>query len=157
MGIAMTLHDYLDEMDVAYGVVDHPRRYTSLGIAHEAHVPAERLAKGVLVRGANGVLTLTVVPSDRMVDLDRLGRKLPGPLMLASEDEIARVFDDCDSGAVPPVGNAYAVRVMLDERLGGDADVYFEAGDHEELIRVSGDEFLRLMGGAEQGSFSRTL
>lgn len=155
MGMAITLQDYLEELDVAYDVVEHPRQYTSLGIADTAHVPAGRLAKGVLVRGANGTLTLAVVPSDRMVDLDRLNERLTTPVTLATEEEVERVFDDCDLGAVPPVGNAYAVRVLLDERFDAKPEVYFEAGDHEELVHVSGEEFSRLMGGAERGSFSR--
>ena len=49
MGIAVTVRDYLEELDVVYDIVDHPVRMTSIGIAHQAHVPANRLAKGVLL------------------------------------------------------------------------------------------------------------
>ncbi len=157
MGMAMTLQDYLEELDVTYDLVEHPRKYTSLEIADTAHLPAGRLAKGVLVRGDNGTLTLAVIPSDRMVDLDSLNERLARPVTLASEDDVGRVFDDCDSGAVPPVGNAYAVHVLLDQRFDAKPEVYFEAGDHEELVHVSGDEFSRLMAGAERGPFSRAV
>jgi Ala-tRNA(Pro) deacylase len=34
-------------------------------------------------------------------------------------------------------------------------DVYFEAGDHEDLIHVSADNFQKLMSNAEHASFSK--
>ena len=37
MGIAVTIRDYLEELDVVYDIVDHPVRMTSIGIAHQAH------------------------------------------------------------------------------------------------------------------------
>ena len=35
------------------------------------------------------------------------------------------------------------------------SDVYFEAGDHEELIHVSADNFQKLMHNAEHASFCK--
>jgi Ala-tRNA(Pro) deacylase len=36
-------------------------------------------------------------------------------------------------------------------------DVYFEAGDHEDLIHVSAENFQKLMSGAEHASFSKPV
>ncbi len=156
MGMAMTVRDYLDELEIAYDIVEHPYSATTIGSAYRAHVAPERLAKGVLVKDDNGVLTLTVIPSDRSVDLKRLGQTLDHHIQLASETEVIKKFDDCDPGAVPPLGNAYALRVLLDNRLMTEEQVYFESGDHRHLVHVTGDEFRRLMSGAQNGAFSRT-
>lgn len=155
MAMATTLQDYLEEMDAVYDIVGHPRHMTSVGIAILAHVPAACLAKGVLVRDAAGRLSLTVVPSDQHVDLRRLDGKSPTGVEMASEEEIVKVFNDCDPGAVPPMGNAYGIKVLLDNNFANLDEVYFEAGDHEALVHVTGDEFRRLMGGAERGDYVR--
>ena len=155
MGISRTVREYLEELDVIYDIVEHPVSMTSIGIAHEAHLPAHSLAKGVLLKDENGVLSLAVIPSDRSADLERISETLGHKAELASEADVEKRFDDCDPGAVPPIGNAYALRVLLDERLAKEDEVYLEAGDHHGLVHVKGDEFRRLMGGARRGTFSR--
>lgn len=154
MSIAATVRDYLEELDVVYDIVEHPASKTSIETAHRAHLPPGCLAKGVLLKDENGVLSLAVVPSDRNVDLQRASNALGHDAEIASESDVTERFDDCEPGAVPPIGNAYALRVLLDERLVGEDEVYLEAGDHHELVHVRGDEFRRLMGGAETGAFS---
>lgn len=154
MSIAATVREYLEELDVIYDIVEHAASVTSLETAHRAHLPARSLAKGVLLKDENGVLSLAVVPSDRAVDLARVSEALGHTAEIASESELPRKFDDCEPGAVPPIGNAYALRVLLDERLTKEDEVYLEAGDHHELVHVKGEEFRRLMGGARTGAFS---
>ena len=39
----------------------------------------------------------------------------------------------------------------------GHDQVFFEAGDHEDLVQVSGDEFERLMTGAQRGHYGHTI
>lgn len=82
---------------------------------------------------------------------DLLGRNLE----MVEEDEIRRLFPDCDSGGIPPVGAAYKLEVALDTQLCDEPDIYFEAGDHVELIRVGGTDFQTLLEGAERLGFAR--
>lgn len=155
MSMAATVRDYLEELDVICDIVEHPHSETSIETAHRAHVLPGRLAKGVLLKADNGVLTLAVVPSDSNVDLARVGEALGHSAEIASEADVVRRFDDCEPGAVPPIGNAYALRVLLDDRLTAEEEVYLEAGDHHALVHVKGDEFRRMMGGAMTGAFGR--
>ncbi len=73
---------------------------------------------------------------------------------LAAETEIGDIFKDCDFGAVPPVGDAYGVEVILEEGLADAPEVYFEGGDHRTLIRATGDAFGAMMKTARRGRFS---
>ena len=75
-------------------------------------------------------------------------------LGLATEDEVGALFEDCDLGAVPPVGAAYGLSVIVDDGLADAQEVYFEGGDHKTLIKVSGDAFQTLMKDARRGRFS---
>ncbi len=154
MGIAITLQDYLSEKGTEYDVVDHPHALTSLKIAAAAHVPGDRLAKTVLLEDDGGYL-MAVVPSTHHVRLGVLRKQLQRNLRLAKEFDVARLFKDCELGAIPPVGQAYGIETVIAEELAQQADIYFEAGDHRELIHLSGSQFLELMGGADQRHFTR--
>ncbi len=154
MAIALTLLEYLEYKGVDYEVVPHPHSASSSESAEAAHVPGDQLAKGVIL-AEDGKYLMAVVPATYTVELDSLGKQLNRSVGLATEEEIAPLFKDCEVGAVPPVGQAYGVDVILDERLTQCADVYFEAGNHTDLVRVSGDDFNVLMAGVEHGHFSQ--
>ena len=76
--------------------------------------------------------------------------------VLATEEELGGLFPDCELGAVPPLGHAYGIKTIWDPKttLGSERQVYFEAGDHVHLVRVSGKKFHELMAPADRGEFS---
>lgn len=102
----------------------------------------------------DGDYMLFVVPSSSHVDFEMLQDYLGQPMVMAVESAIAKLFGDCDPGAVPPISNPYRLAVLVDEDLMDESEVYFEAGDHKDLIHVSGDDFHRLTRGAVYGVFS---
>lgn len=154
MAIAITLREYLDQEGINYHLVEHPYTDRSTETAKVAHVPGDQLAKSVVLGDENGYL-VAVLPATHHLDLGMLHRQLHRRLGLATEQELAALFDDCDVGAVPPVGEAYGLEVVVDECLSDCPDVYFEAGDHTDLVHVSGEDFQDLMTDARHGHFSR--
>ena len=84
---------------------------------------------------------MAVVPASHQLDLDRLGGWLGQPVSLASEVDLSEVFSDCESGCAPPLAAAYGLDAIVDTRLNGRSDVYFEAGDHCTLVHMGGREF----------------
>ena len=156
MAIAMTLQEYLDRWGVDYEVLPHPHTASSLETAEAAHVPGDKLAKCVLTEDYRGYL-MVVVPASHEVEFELLDQQLNRRLVLATEPELADIFTDCEVGAIPALGEAYGMDVALDESLLGCEDVYFEAGDHEDLIHLDGEDFRDLMVGARRGQFSHHL
>ena len=154
MTIAKRLKKLLDAEAVTYGTVPHPRAATMSETAQAAHVPGDSVAKTVVIHHEEGYV-LAVVPSSHRVDLTALQELLDRRLGLASEREIDKLFDDCDSGAVPPVGAAYGLPIVVDEGLKGRDAVWFEGGDHRTLLRVTGADFDRLMRDAKQAAISQ--
>ena len=122
--------------------------------ARVAHVPGAQLAKGTVLKDDQGFV-IAVVPATRRVDLGAMHRRFARPLGLATEDELKILFGDCEPGAVPPLGAAYGIESVLDDSLMEESDVYFEAGDHRELVHISGADFRKLMTGAPHGDISR--
>ncbi|TIP97985.1 MAG: aminoacyl-tRNA deacylase, partial [Mesorhizobium sp.] len=76
-------------------------------------------------------------PSTHRIELGTLQDVMHQRIGLASEDEVVSLFEDCDTGAIPPIGAAYDVPVIVDESLGNAGDIYFEGGDHRTLVHVS--------------------
>jgi len=64
---------------------------------------------------------------------------------LAREEEFARVFPDCEVGAMPPFGNLYQLPVYLDRGLSEQPRLIFNAGTHRETMTVAAADFLRLV------------
>jgi Ala-tRNA(Pro) deacylase len=153
MAIAKALKTYLDAHAVKYDLVPHPRTVSSMKTAEAAHVPGDRLAKAVILRDEQGYL-MAVVPSTHHLDLSMVHRQLNRRLGLATEQELRELFPDTEVGAVPPVGEAYRVEVILDDALAGQPDIYFEAGDHADLIHVGQQDFQHLLEKADRGRFS---
>ncbi len=148
MSIATTLRTYLEGRAITYALVPHPHTGSSMDTAAAAHVPGDRLAKAVIVQ-SQGEPLMVVVPSDYHVHLGLLHRHLGGEVGLATEQELAALFPDCEPGAIPVIGQAYGMRTLLDSTLLEEPEVYLEAGDHETLVRVAGDDFRALMEDAE--------
>jgi Ala-tRNA(Pro) deacylase len=72
-------------------------------------------------------------------------RWLDRPVSMATEEEIATLFPDCEIGAIPPVGAAYGLETVVDDSFDRVSDIYFEAGDHRSLVHISDKEFHNLM------------
>ena len=153
MTIAKTLGAHLAAAAIKYDVVSHRSTPSASRTAQAAHVTGERVAKAVVLHDDSGYL-LAVVPSTHRVELGTLHDLLGRSFNLATEAEITNLFGDCDVGAVPPVGAAYGLKVVLDESLLGHPEVFFEGGDHASLIHVGGDDFASLMADAQRGQFS---
>ena len=148
MAIAASLNQYLEQQSVDFQLVGHPHTGSSMETAAAAHVPGDRLAKAVVLNDGESFLII-VVPSDYHVHLGRLHKHLGREVGLATEEELAALFPDCDVGAVPPLGQVYGVRTLVDSMLFSMPEVFFESGDHEHLVKVSGEQFRTLLKKAE--------
>jgi len=154
MTIALTQQRYLIQQRADYDVMLHPRTESSYETAEAAHISEDHIAKAVVVKDVSDY-AMVVIPASNWLKMDYLRHELNRDLHLATEDDIAGLFDDCELGAVPPLGPAYGIETLLDESLTSVADVYFEAGDHELLVHLRGENFQALLSGARRGYYSR--
>jgi Ala-tRNA(Pro) deacylase len=154
MYLSHTVTGFMDKRDVDYETVGHAHCFTSGQSAESARLPRKRLAKAVLFCDEEDYL-LAVVPASARVDRSAL-KAMVGQrrLELADEDEVALLFPDCEVGAIPAVGLAYGIGTVVDDSLLEADEVYFEGGDHEHLVKVTGGSFQRLMAGAPHGNIS---
>lgn len=150
---ARTVEQFLASHEVPFELLAHPRTFSTTDAAQAAHIPADHIAKAVIVKDDGGG-AMVVLPGDHWVSLNRLQAISGRAFELASEPQADAFFTDCLSGAIPPLGLAYGLETFVDERLLSLANVYFEAGNHEHLVHIDGNGFRRLMTGAHIGYFS---
>jgi len=153
MSMAPTIRRFLEQRDTPFDVLEHPATGASSWTAEVSHVSGNRVAKAVLLRDGAGWL-LAVLPATHHLRLAWVEQLLGRPVELAAEENIGELFPDCDLGALPPLGPAYGVDVVLDGALGGLEEVAFEGGDHRSLIKVAGRDFEALLDGARRGTLS---
>lgn len=156
MSIPSHLSSYLDQRGTRYEVSMHGHSHSSLETARCANVSPGQLAKSVILEDEDGCV-MAVVPADKMVMLGEFSRFVGRhKLKLAGEARIAALFDDCDPGAIPPIGMAWGLPTIVDDELESNDVVYMESGDHERLLRMSHEQFSALMRAQPHGSFSKT-
>ena len=152
MTVSPTLQKYLDQ-SVVYDLIPHAPTLSSTRTAEACHVPGEALAKAVVLRRDDGYM-MAILPASRHLHLSTLKMQLGHKVDLATEEEVARLFGDCDRGAVPPVGECYGLDVIVDDSIDAQRDIYMEGGDHTTLIRLDREQFARLTAKAWHGHFS---
>ena len=148
MRMAATLQHSLERAHARFDLVPHPHSSSSLETARVAHVPAERLAKPVILYDRHGQFLMAVLPASRHLDMGKV-RKDARIWQLTHEADLAQLFRDCEPGALPALGEAYGMTMLVDPQLTRQRDIYLEAGDHESLVHMPMDEYLRLVPNAE--------
>ena len=156
MAIAHLVENYMVQHGVTYDVVTHAHSRSSMETAQLAHVPGDRLAKSVVLEDDEGFV-MAVLPSTCHIRLGRLSKELNRKLRLATENELPTLFGDCELGAIPPVGLAYGMTTVIDDSLADQPEIFFEAGDHEKLIRMKREEFMVLMDHAGHARFAARM
>ncbi|CAM3698655.1 YbaK / prolyl-tRNA synthetases associated domain protein [Vibrio aerogenes CECT 7868] len=146
MTIATRLDCYLSDNHIDYETVKHNHSYSSLHSAVAANIQPVSLAKGIILEDHDGRHLMAVLPANANVNMPQLNQSLFASFHLVKEHDVYEMFEDCENGAVPPVGHVYHLPVVYDKALAELDFIYLEAGDHETLIKLSRDSFIKLMG-----------
>src|SRR5689334_20261566 len=100
-------------------------------------------AKALLLRRyrASGAKDYVIhaLPGDKSADLDALRTATESArVRLATPEELVRVTG-CRFGELPPVGSIFGVELVLDDRLLGESELYFNACRLDRSFIVSPD------------------
>lgn len=132
----MQLEAFLESHRAAYEKLSHHPTYTAQGLAAEEHVPGMNVAKPVLVRTGEQFV-MCVLPACCRVDLDQVAKATKQKrTRLATEQEMEKLFPDCELGAEPPFGNLFGLQTFMDESLKQDDYIVFQAGTHTQAIKM---------------------
>lgn len=140
-----TIKEFLKTNNINYSTISHSPAFTAPEIAAICHLSGKYLAKVVIIK-IDGKFAMVVEPAHQKVNLKGFVQ-LTGAkkVELADESEFKDKFPDCEVGAMPPFGNLYDMDVYVAESLTKDDEIAFNAGSHEELIKMSFKDFERLV------------
>ena len=136
---------HLDQLGVAYEVVEHRPGFSAAEEARAAGVEPVNAAKAVLLRDPDG-FRLAVLPASERLDMHKLCDLLEAgkELRLASEDEMASEFPHFELGAIPPLGEMLPAAEIVDRRLLAHDRVLCNGGDHEHSLLLDPRDLVRL-------------
>ncbi|WP_394175843.1 aminoacyl-tRNA deacylase [Thalassotalea litorea] len=157
MTISTTLESFLHDRNVPFQCVVHPHSSSSVSTAISARVPLQHIAKAVVLKDHEGRRLLAVLPASNKISLSALNDELLASYRLAREQEVYSMFDDCEHGAIPAVGQAYNLHTVCEEDLDELEHVYIEGGDHQTLIKIDKQNFYQLMKESKHLHFSRQV
>ena len=142
---ASALTTVLDAAGVPFEVLAHDHTERAADEAAALGVPADSVAKTLVLSVPDGYVRVVLLATDRL-DLHKV-REVIGAgskkVHLASEDDLARDFPEFELGAVPPVGGRKDP-VLVDKTVPQVEEIVFEAGDHDESVRLRSDDLQRL-------------
>ena len=88
---------------------------------------------------------MAVRPANRRVMLDKVSKITGKQYCIVGEHELSSLFQDCSPGAIPNPRQIYHLDMIVDDMLFDIDDIYLEAGDHENLIHLTTEQFKKDM------------
>ena len=140
---ADALMDALRREHVPYELFTHRHTESALAEAEVLHQDPRQVAKTLVLVTPFGYVRAVLRAVDQL-DLQKARFALgTGDVELASEEDLVGAYPEFELGAVPPVGGTYD-RVLVDQRLFDSRFVLFDAGTHDESIRLRTGDLLSL-------------
>jgi Ala-tRNA(Pro) deacylase len=137
MNMLMRSLECLNHHRIRYVHSIHEPAFTARQVAAAENMPAHEIAKTVVYIGDNG-MGMLVLPGDSIVDFGEVMRLLGlSVIRLATEPELTRAFQDCELGAMPPLGNLFGMPVLVDNAIAAELVIAFNAGTHMDVIHMS--------------------
>jgi Ala-tRNA(Pro) deacylase len=135
----------LDEGGVPFELLPHRHTETARAEARALGLELDEVAKTVIVRTDDGYVRV-VVPASARIDLAKVRELLRSDAgtRIATEAELTAAYPEFDLGAVPPLGGPAGDAVVVDVGLASQQLLVFEAGTHEESIRLKTDDLIAL-------------
>ena len=144
MAVSVLVQEFLRQANVAYSVFPHTPAYTAQEEAAITHISGRDWAKPV-VFFADGEPIQAVVPADLVIDLEQLLMLVGADrIRLATKEELAALYPDCEPGAVPPLGPLYHQPVFVDVALAREPQVVFNGGTFGDAVCMRYDDFASL-------------
>ena len=135
----------LDGVDAPYDIIDHPPEgRTDAASVLRGH-PLQAAAKAMVLkvkRQAGPLYVLAVVPGDRRVDMDQVGRLMGGRSASFCKPEIAADLTRCEMGSVPPFVFDERLQLIVDNALAAEERIYFNAGRLDRSLAITRDAYM---------------
>lgn len=126
----------LERQHIPYELLPHAPTKTAAAEAHALHLPLGEVAKTLVLATSKGYVR-ALVPASRRIDLEKVANVVGvDEAWLIPESELVGAYPEFELGAVPPVSGPGHDQVVVDESFREHPWIVFEAGRHDESVRV---------------------
>ncbi len=148
--------NYLQAHGSEHQVIEHAPTATLTQAAAAVGISPRALLRAVVLVDGKGLL-MALLPADHMLDFNALSEQCGRDLEPLSTGQLGELFDDCEAGCCPPLGPAYGLATLVDERVYQQPVLWFEPGVRGSLVRLSADTLRSLLPMAQAGDFARPV
>lgn len=106
-------------------------------------------AKALIVRvkiTGEKYFAMLVMPGDTKFSSDKVKKLLRAKdIRFATEDEVGEITEGIQTGGVPPFGNLFGLRVIVDQSLFSNEKIVFNAGDRRFSVAMKSKDYKMLV------------
>lgn len=142
--VPKSIRDYLEAAGVSFRARELPAGLSDRDAAVLLGSSPHRMARSVLVV-AGTERVLLVVPDGAKVDPEAVERVCGlSPVRPAAPEELRAAFPDCDPAFAPPLGELYALPVLVDVTLAQPGPIYLRGGTPTDVLELDFVDFADL-------------
>ncbi|MFH2020693.1 MAG: YbaK/EbsC family protein [archaeon] len=134
----------LDSANSKYREMHHAAVFTS---AESAKVRGTELKQGAkaLIFKVDGKFVMAVISAAKKVDSKKLKKIISAKdMVLASADEVKKLTG-LEIGSIPPFGELFGLQTYVDNTLGENEFIAFNAGSHTDSIVMKYDDYKKAL------------
>ncbi len=145
MATAPWIKSLLQQRGVPFEERHHRQAFTAQEVAQSEHISGHRVAKVVVVM-ADGRPVELILPASRRVVLGQVKQAIGAKeARLASEDEMDKIFQDVETGAIPALRHWKDVDVLMDQTMKVDGPIVLQGGTHEDAVQLNFNDWFSLV------------
>lgn len=150
MNIPTTVRNYLARKGGQYKVHAATAGLSLADAVRAARVPVQKLVRSAVLKDGASYL-MAVYPATHRLDLTALNGNSRRNFAACSSEELKSLLADSETAALPPLGEPYGVKVIVDRAVDELDEVFFTPGVGHLFVRAQQDDFARLTAGALRG------
>jgi Cys-tRNA(Pro) deacylase len=118
---------------------------TAEAAAGELGVDVERIVKSLVVSSGNEPV-VALLPGDRRADMKAVARVLGAKKIRMADPDLVLRWTGFPVGAVPPLGHARKIIVLMDDKIPVDGFIYPAAGEKNNVFETTFEDLLAMTG-----------
>ncbi|MBC7073960.1 YbaK/EbsC family protein [Candidatus Parcubacteria bacterium] len=147
--------NFLEKSRAKYKVLNHRTVYTAFDKSQTLKVSPKIVGKTLILK-AQKELIFVLISADKNLDLDKIKKKLKTKdVKLATEKEIIKKIKGVKVGAIPPFGNLWKIKTLIDNSFKKQKKMIINGGDWTVSIEISPKELQKIVPDLIWGNFSK--
>lgn len=154
MPVSKKIINFLEKSKVKYKILQHKTVFTAFDKVQTLKVPGKIVGKTLILKGGKELFFCTI-PANKNLNLKKIKKLIDREkIELASEKLIKNKITGVKVGAIPPFGNLWKAKTLIDKSFKKEKEIIINGGDWKFSIKISPKDLPKLVSDLKWGSFS---